>query len=59
MRVLAVEQAPEALDASDALAIALCHVQRRGFAGGAGGGPGMSWRVLEAIARARNTRKPR
>lgn len=52
MRILAVEQAPEAHDASDALALALCHVQRRGFAGGAGGGPGLAPRVLEAIARA-------
>lgn len=57
MRILSVQEAPEALDASDALALALCHVQRRGFAGGAGAGVGLAPRVLEAIARAQQAHR--
>ena len=47
-RVLGLDARPETLDASDALALALCHHQRRGLAHGGGGVPP---RVTEAIAR--------
>jgi crossover junction endodeoxyribonuclease RuvC len=66
-RVLGLGSAPETLDASDALALALCHVQRRhhpavagrgtgaarGVGGAGAGAPGVPPRLLEAIARAR------
>lgn len=56
-RMLAVPDAPATADASDALALALCHVHRRAFAGGSGQGPDLAPRVLEAIARARAARR--
>lgn len=49
-RLLALPVAPETLDASDALALAVCHHQRRGAPTGPAGLPP---RVLSAIARAR------
>ena len=49
VRILALEEAPETFDASDALAIALCHHQRRGLPGDAGGLPP---RVAEALKKA-------
>jgi crossover junction endodeoxyribonuclease RuvC len=51
-RVLGLETRPETLDASDALALALCHHQRRGLAREPGGIPA---RLAEAIARARRS----
>ena len=51
VRMLALAQAPESLDASDALAVALCHHQRRGLDGLGEGGP--SPRIRDAIRRAR------
>jgi crossover junction endodeoxyribonuclease RuvC len=50
-RILSLGESPETLDASDALALALCHHQRRGLAGGAGG---VSPRIARAIAQARH-----
>jgi crossover junction endodeoxyribonuclease RuvC len=52
-RVLGLGDRPETLDASDALALALCHHQRRGIRTAGGGLPP---RVVAAIARARETR---
>ncbi len=49
-RILGLRESPETLDASDALAQALCHHQRRGIALGGGG---LSPRMAEAIAQAR------
>ena len=54
-RILHLQASPETLDASDALALALCHHQRRGIAQEAGG---MSPRMAAAIAEAR-PRPPR
>jgi crossover junction endodeoxyribonuclease RuvC len=50
VRLLGIPAAPETLDASDALALAVCHHQRRGAAQA---GAGVTPRILEAIARAR------
>ncbi|MHC5012414.1 MAG: crossover junction endodeoxyribonuclease RuvC [Planctomycetota bacterium] len=51
IRLLGLDEAPETLDASDALALALCHHQRRAWPGGGTGGP--SARIAEAVRRAR------
>jgi crossover junction endodeoxyribonuclease RuvC len=51
VRTLGLGEEPETLDASDALALALCHHQRRGLAGRDGGG--LPPRLAEAIRRAR------
>ena len=48
-RVLALEEAPETFDAADALAIAICHQQRRSLPDGAGQLPP---RVAEALRKA-------
>ena len=53
-RILHLESAPETLDASDALAIALCHHQRRGVPGGEAGLPP---RLAEALRKAGVTPK--
>lgn len=52
MRLLALPETPEPLDVSDALAMAICHVQRHGSPGGASGG--LPPRVADAIRRARS-----
>jgi crossover junction endodeoxyribonuclease RuvC len=49
-RLLGLAAAPETLDASDALALAVCHHQRRGARTSAGGLPP---RIAEALARVR------
>jgi crossover junction endodeoxyribonuclease RuvC len=54
-RVLGLDRAPSELDASDALAVALCHHHRRGLPDGAAGLPP---RVREALERA-GIRPPR
>lgn len=54
-RVLGLTQRPETLDASDALALAVCHHQRRGLPAA---GAGLPPRVAEAIARARRRAEP-
>ena len=54
-RVLALEKAPQTFDAADALAIAICHEQRRGLPRGAGDLPP---RVAEALRKA-GVAKPR
>jgi crossover junction endodeoxyribonuclease RuvC len=51
VRMLGLPEAPKTLEASDALALALCHHQRRGLKGLGASGP--SPRVLEAVRRAR------
>jgi len=51
VRMLGLAEVPESLDASDALAVALCHHQRTGPGGLGGEGP--SPRIQEAIRRAR------
>jgi len=48
-RILALEVAPQTFDAADALAIAVCHHQRRSLPGETGGLPP---RVLEALRKA-------
>ena len=48
-RMLALSEAPETMDASDALAIALCHHQRRGLPQDAGGLPP---RLADALRKA-------
>ncbi len=50
LRVLALEEAPDSNDASDALALAVCHHQRPADAAGRGGVPP---RLAAAIAKAR------
>ncbi len=50
VRLLGLRTAPEALDASDALALAICHLLGRGDAGRGVDGP--SARIREAIRRA-------
>jgi len=50
-RMLAIEEPPETFDATDALALALCHLQRGALAGVGAGGP--SLRVQDAVRRAR------
>ena len=50
LRILGLREQPETLDASDALALALCHHQRRGLPREPGGIPP---RLAEAISRAR------
>ncbi len=55
VRMLGLAEPPTSLDASDALAVALCHHQRSGLDGLGAGGP--SPRIQEAIRRAR--RQPR
>jgi crossover junction endodeoxyribonuclease RuvC len=52
-RLLGLREPPETLDATDALALALCHLQRRALGGLGGGGP--SPRVEAAVRRARET----
>ena len=52
-RVLALADAPETFDAADALALAVCHHQRRGLPRTSGG---MSPRMAEAIRAAREGR---
>ena len=50
MRLLGLTERPETLDASDALALALCHLQQAlPNAGGAGAAPGMSPRIAAAL----------
>ncbi len=49
-RVLAMAEPPTPFDAADALAVAVCHLQRRGTA--AGGAPGISPRLRESLRRA-------
>jgi len=49
-RILHLTESPETLDASDALALALCHHQRRGITREAGG---VSPRIAAAIAQTR------
>lgn len=49
-RILGLKESPETLDASDALALALCHHQRRGIARDAGG---IAPRMAAAISLAR------
>jgi crossover junction endodeoxyribonuclease RuvC len=65
MRLLGLEQRPETLDASDALALALCHLQQSGgYLQQAGarppGGPasGMSPRIAAALKAAQRTGRP-
>ena len=53
VRMLGLAEVPASLDASDALALALCHHQRLGLDGL--GRPGPSARVQEAIRRARKS----
>lgn len=55
-RMLALEAAPATWDATDALALAVCHLQRGALSELGAGGP--SPRVQEAVRRAR-TRNPR
>ncbi|MDJ0972892.1 MAG: crossover junction endodeoxyribonuclease RuvC [Planctomycetota bacterium] len=47
-RILALAEPPSPLDASDALAVAVCHLQRRG-AMGPGAGGGLAPRLREAL----------
>lgn len=56
-RLLTLDAPPATLDASDALALALCHLQRSAAPGREGAGP--SARVREAIRRAREVDRPR
>lgn len=49
-RILGLEALPTPHDAADALAVAVCHLQRRGRAGEAGGG-GLPPRLAEALRR--------
>jgi crossover junction endodeoxyribonuclease RuvC len=51
VRLLGLERAPETLDASDALGLAVCHLQRRGR--GSEAGSRLPPRLEEAIRRAR------
>lgn len=46
-RILRLSELPTPLDASDALAVAICHLQRRGMP--TAGGGGLSPRVAEAL----------
>lgn len=56
LKILGLSEQPETLDASDALALAICHYQRRGLPSG---GAELPPRVREAIERARATpRRP-
>ena len=58
-RVLALNEAPTPFDAADALAVAVCHLQRRGSRQrGATEAGGLPPRVLEALRRA-GVRAPR
>jgi crossover junction endodeoxyribonuclease RuvC len=54
-RVLALAEAPAGSDAADALALAVCHLQRKGLPGGPAGG--VSPRIAAAIQRARGGRR--
>jgi crossover junction endodeoxyribonuclease RuvC len=54
-RLLGLQEVPETLDASDALALAVCHHQRADLPGGAG----PPARVREALARAGARRRAR
>ncbi len=56
MRLLGLTEAPETLDASDALALALCHLQRAAWGGAADGG-GLPPRVAAAIKAAEGGRR--
>lgn len=55
VRMLNLSEVPDSLDASDALALALCHHQRAALDGIAAGGP--SPRIQEAIRKARRERR--
>lgn len=52
VRLLGLEEAPETADASDALALALCHLQRPRLAGG-GTGAGLPPRIAAALRAAK------
>ena len=56
VRLLTLEEEPETLDASDALALALCHLQRAAVPGGEAGGmpPRLAAAVRAAKQRDRN-----
>jgi len=55
-RLLALDAPPESLDATDALAIAICHNQRRGLAAEGGG---IAPRLAEALRKAGVKGRPR
>jgi crossover junction endodeoxyribonuclease RuvC len=68
VRILGLAEPPERLDASDALALALCHLQRRRLGaggaggagtggGGAGGGSGIPPRLAAALRAAKRQQR--
>ncbi len=48
-RILALDALPTPFDAADALAVAICHLQRRGMLDGPGRGGGLPPRLAEAL----------
>lgn len=58
IRLLGLEEVPETLDASDALALALCHLQRPRLGGGGATERGVHPRIAAAVRAAGRSRRP-